>query len=224
MMINAASEDFCMTFSIVARDPRTGAFGVATATAGPMVGALVPHTRKGYGAAATQAMTNPYLAIDALALLDSQPADVALQAALGRDNDAELRQIIVIDRNGLAEGWTGSQCTGYAGHLVDDGVAVAGNMLTGENVLDAMMAQYRLHLVDSSFASALIKSLWAGAAAGGDKRGLGSAALRIHGAQAFPDVDLRVDQSECPMLALDDLMSRALAGPYSEFFSTVPRR
>lgn len=213
-----------MTFSIVARDPQTGAFGVATATAGPMVGALVPHTRQSRGAAATQAMTNPYLAIDALEFLENQPADVALRAALARDQDVERRQIIVIDRNGLADGWTGNQCSGYAGHLVDEGIAVAGNMLTGEAVLEEMIAQFRRHPEGSSFAAALLEALQAGAEAGGDKRGLGSAALLVQGSQAFPDIDIRVDQSKNPMAALEQLVNHALAGPYSEFFAEVPRR
>ena len=213
-----------MTFSIVARDPQTGAFGVATATAGPMVGALVPHTRAGRGAVATQAMTNPYLAFDAFAVLDELGARDALRTALAKDEQAELRQIIIVDRNGTADGWTGGQCIGSAGHFIDDGVAVAGNLLTGDAVLAAMMAAYHLHLGKSTFAHALLGALQAGAAAGGDKRGLGSAALRVHGNQAFPELDLRVDLSEHPIKALEDLMSEATAGGYHDFFSSVPRR
>src|SRR5690606_23608031 len=134
-----------MTFSIIARDSVTGAFGVATATAGPMVGALVPHTRQGFGAAATQAMTNPYLALDALSVLGEMSAAEALRMALAQDDKAELRQVIIVDRNGSAEGWTGGQCIGFAGHLLDKGVAVAGNMLTGASVLAEMMAHYHRH-------------------------------------------------------------------------------
>ncbi|MCR6672425.1 DUF1028 domain-containing protein [Devosia ginsengisoli] len=213
-----------MTFSIVARDPITGAFGVATATAGPMVGALVPHTRRGFGAAATQAMTNPYLAIDTLALLDGQPAEAALRAALARDAEAERRQIIVVDRAGRVDGWTGSECVPYAGHLTGDGVAVAGNMLTGPDVLKDMLASYRQSLESSGFASSLLQALIAGAAAGGDSRGIGSAALRVHGDQAFADIDLRVDFSEDPMAAIESLFEQAVSGSYADFFATVPRR
>ncbi len=213
-----------MTFSIVARDPITGAFGVATATAGPMVGALVPHTRRGFGAAATQAMTNPYLAIDTLALLDGQPAEVALRAALARDAEAERRQIIVVDHAGRVQGWTGSECVPYAGHLTGDGVAVAGNMLTGPDVLEDMLASYRQHQKNGGFASSLLRALIAGAAAGGDSRGIGSAALRVHGDQAFADIDLRVDFSEDPMAAIESLFEQAVSGPYADFFATVPRR
>lgn len=213
-----------MTFSIVARDPETGAFGVATATAGPMVGALVPHTRGGVGAAATQAMTNPYLAIDALALLDTQPAKVALRSVLAGDVEAALRQVIVVDRTGAVDGWTGDKCLPYAGHLTDAEVAVAGNMLAGPAVLEDMLASYRQNLGVSSFAATLLQALRAGAAAGGDSRGIGSAALRVHGNQVFPDFDLRVDCSSDPLAALGDLFEQASSGPYADFFARVPRR
>ena len=213
-----------MTFSIVARDPQTGALGVATATAGPMVGALVPHIRHRKGAAATQAMTNPYLAIDALALLDDQPPQTALRAALADDTGAELRQIVLLDQAGDGAGWTGGQCVAFAGHQMRPGVAVAGNMLAGPQVLTDMLAGYAGALEEAGFAAALLQALRAGAAAGGDSRGIGSAALRVQGQQAFADIDLRVDWSRQPLVDLQDLLARASAGPYASFFAAVPRR
>ncbi|MFP9136961.1 DUF1028 domain-containing protein [Devosia sp. XGJD_8] len=212
-----------MTFSIVARDPDTGALGIATATAGPMVGALVPHGRSRVGAVATQAMTNPYLAIDTLALLDEHPAAAALQAALARDTEARQRQVIVVDANGASEGWTGERCVPYAGHLTAAGVALAGNMLTGPAVLDEMLAGYHCQH-KAGFAGRLLAALLAGAAAGGDSRGIGSAALRVYTTQAYPDLDLRVDASDEPMAALEQLFALATSGPYAEFFAQVPRR
>ena len=213
-----------MTFSIVARDPETGAFGVATATAGPMVGALVPHTRRGVGAAATQAMTNPYLAIDALNLLNSEPAATALRSSLANDAEAQRRQIILIDSAGEVDGWTGSQCVPHAGHHVDAGVAVAGNMLAGPAVLENMLVSYQRALGNAGFPAALLAALAAGAEAGGDSRGIGSAALRVQGDQVFAEVDLRVDWSSHPISALAELLKLATTGPYAEFLADVPRR
>lgn len=211
-----------MTFSIVARDPASGAFGVATATAGPMVGALVPHARAGIGAAATQAMTNPYLAIDALALLDRQPADAALAWALAKDAEPDRRQVVLVDAAGRASGWTGSGCTGFAGHLLDTNVAVAGNMLAGHAVIENMMAAFRA--AEGNLARALLDALVAGAAAGGDSRGVGSSSLLVQGRQAYPDLDLRIDASDDPLAALDHLLERATSGSYAAFFAEVPRR
>jgi uncharacterized Ntn-hydrolase superfamily protein len=213
-----------MTFSIVARDPKTGAFGVATATAGPMVGALVPHTRSGRGAVATQAMTNPYLGFDALELLESHDAEGALQAALAKDTGAALRQVVVVDLTGTTAAWTGQSCIPFAGHLFESGVAVAGNMLAGPRVLADMLSSYRSREGKTDFASNLLDVLKAGAGAGGDIRGIGSAALRVHGAEAFPDVDIRVDWSKDPLADMEALLRRALAGDYAEFFAALPRR
>ncbi|WP_224701604.1 DUF1028 domain-containing protein [Devosia aquimaris] len=212
-----------MTFSIVARDPQTGALGIATATAGPMVGALVPHGRSGLGAVATQAMTNPYLAIDTLALLDAEPAEAALRAALAMDPEAGRRQIIVVDSHGRVAGWTGESCVPHAGHLLGDGVAVAGNMLAGSDVLQAMLETFRGETAHG-LAQGLLRALMAGAAAGGDSRGTGSAALKVYGAEAYPDLDLRIDAADDPMAALDRLFTEAHSGGYAAFFAGVPRR
>ncbi|WP_061907189.1 DUF1028 domain-containing protein [Devosia sp. Leaf420] len=211
-----------MTFSIIARDPVSGAFGVATATAGPMVGALVPHVRGKMGAAATQAMTNPYLAIDALALLDGQPADAALAAALTNDVEANRRQVVLVDAVGRTAGWTGSDCIGFAGHVLDTNVAVAGNMLTGRAVIENMMAAFRA--AEGNLARALLDALLAGAAAGGDSRGVRSSALLVQGSQAYPDLDLRIDAADDPLAALDHLLGLATSGSYAEFVAEVPRR
>lgn len=212
-----------MTFSIVARDPVTGAFGVATATGGPAVGALVPHTRQGFGAAATQAMTNPYLALDALGLLGAMPVEAALEEALARDEARQRRQVIVIDGSGKIAGWTGADCIGFAGHVLAEGVGVAGNMLAGVSVLHAMLAAYQSAL-GSGFSQALVRAMRAGDAAGGDSRGISSAALRVHGDQAYAEIDLRVDLSNDPLGALEGLLERTTAGPYAEFFAEVTRR
>ncbi|HXW26284.1 MAG TPA: DUF1028 domain-containing protein, partial [Xanthobacteraceae bacterium] len=58
-----------MTFSIIARDPATGAFGIAVATKFFAVGARVPHIASGYGAVATQALLNPFYGVEGLKLL-----------------------------------------------------------------------------------------------------------------------------------------------------------
>lgn len=211
-----------MTFSIVARDPKTGVFGVATATAGPMVGALVPHARARVGAVATQAMTNPYLALDALDALEHLPASTALDAALARDKEADRRQVVLVDSRGEVAGWTGPACTAHAGHVLGAGVAVAGNMLAGPGVLPAMMAAFEAGT--GHLAERLLAALVAGAAAGGDSRGIGSAALKLQGGEAYPDLDLRIDLSAEPLADLTHLLGQALSGSYAEFFAQVPRR
>lgn len=86
------------TFSIIACDPASGMFGVAASTKVPAVGALVPYTRAGVGAIATQARTNPLLGFDGLDLLAAgYGAEEALCELLGADHEAEKRQISIVD-------------------------------------------------------------------------------------------------------------------------------
>ncbi len=83
-----------MTFSLVAVDPRTGQVGVAAMTAMPGVGKLVAHARPGVGAAASQAMVNPYLAFDGLDLLEEgRAADEAASIVVGRDPEELVPEI-----------------------------------------------------------------------------------------------------------------------------------
>lgn len=211
-----------MTFSIVARDPHTGALGVATATAGPMVGVLVPHARSGVGAVATQAMTNPYLALDILAGLEDLEAETGLDAALAADDERARRQVIVVDGKGASAGWTGAHCQGFAGHVLGAGVAVAGNILAGPQVLDSMMETFAA--TDGALGKRLLAALNAGARAGGDQRGVGSAALKVFDTEAYATLDLRVDWSETPMHDLSRLFDMAIEGEYAAFQAMVPRR
>src|SRR5271163_956997 len=99
-----------MTFSIVARDARTGAFGAATATGTPVVGALVPHLAADVGAIATQGLsTNPFYGIRGLRLLEAGlTAEDVRRKLIGDDEGRESRQLIIIDRSGQAASWTGA--------------------------------------------------------------------------------------------------------------------
>lgn len=103
-----------MTFSIVARCPRTGQFGIAAATAMPAVGKLLTHALARVGAVATQARINPYLGIDGVDLL-AQGLDA--QAVVDRlkleDPRVDLRQFAVIDQTGATAAWTGSGCPAW---------------------------------------------------------------------------------------------------------------
>ena len=212
-----------MTFSIVARDPETGELGIATATAGPAVGALVPHGRPGVGAIATQAQTNPYLAYDGLDLLAQGDAHAALAGALSRDPSADLRQVIIVDAAGQSAGWTGQQCQGIAGHRTAANYAVAGNLLASADVLDAMMTAFE-QAGGRPLSDRLLASLVAGAALGGDSRGIGSAAIKVFHRETYAALDLRVDWSEAAIRALEQLHATVLEGEYAAFFRQVPKR
>jgi len=191
-----------MTFSIVARCPRTGQLGVAVSTAVPAVGSMCPYVRPGIGAVSTQSWVNPYLAIEALRLMErGEPGPAALDAVLAGDEARDVRQIGVVDGRGRAASWSGRQCTDWFGHLVDDQVAVQGNMLVGEATVSSMAAAFRA-AASLDLAERLLLAMEAGQAAGGDKRGRQSASLCVYGEEDYALLDLRVDEHPDPVAEL----------------------
>ena len=199
------------TFSIVARCARTGQLGVAVATAVPAVGGICPYVQSGVGAASTQSWVNPYLALAALAELEKGAgAAEALAAALAADDARESRQIGLVDADGDVAAHTGADCTPWAGQIVGAGAVVAGNMLTGPKVLEAMMQAFETG-AHADLAERLMRALEAGDAAGGDKRGKQSAALRVHGDEAYALLDIRVDEHATPVTELRRVLRIARA-------------
>lgn len=213
-----------MTFSIIARDAQTGSLGVATATGGPVVGSLVPHARAGLGAIATQSTTNPFYAIDGLRLLEDgrRSAQEVLDTVVGADDGREIRQCIIVDRQGRTAAWTGAQCTPEAAARTRPNLAVAGNLLADSAVLDAMLVAY--DAADGQLEDRLLAALAAGNAQGGDRRGIRSAALKVYADQPYPRVDLRADWSTAPIDELAAILAAVRAPDYADFFHGLPAR
>lgn len=213
-----------MTYSIVARDARTGAFGVATATGGPAVGALVPHIAAGGGAIATQGSTNPLYGTDGMAaLLAGEAAGDMVARLTNADPGRDDRQLIAIGREGPAAGWSGSGLRAAAGMSLQDDVAIAGNLLSDAAVLQAMLEAFRSG-GRSGLAPRLLAAMEAGEAAGGDRRGTMSAALKIVTDQPYPAIDLRVDHHPEPVKELGRLLQVTTQGSYADFFAGLPKR
>ena len=214
-----------MTWSIVARDPQTGAFGVAVATRFFAVGALCSHADGGIGALASQALINPTFGPRGLRLLrEGLPAQTVAQALLESDPGRESRQLHLQDAQGRIAVHTGSQCIDWCGHAVHEGFSVAGNMLAGPQVIERTAESYHDN-AHEPFARRLILALQAGEAAGGDKRGKQSAALRIHKSEEYPSLDLRVDDHVDPLAELARLerVSHERFVHFAKFFATRDR-
>ncbi len=191
-----------MTWSIIARDHRTGRVGIAVATCAFAVGARVPHIRPGVGAVATQALTNPYYGPRGLALLAAgASASDAVRLLLAADDGRDHRQIHVMDSGSRFAASTGAACVPWCGHLIREDHSVAGNMLAGAAVIEATADAYAEGASQGMpFARRLIAALQAGEAKGGDKRGRQSAALLIHAPdEDFALLDLRVDDHAKPL-------------------------
>ena len=203
------------TFSIVAADPTTGEVGCAVESKYFAIGAVTPWVRAGVGAVATQAMgvvaRNGRHALDALAA-DADPA-AAIEQALADDDGRELRQLGAVTADGRAAAFTGRECVEWAGHLIEHGFAVQGNMLANADVLPAMRRAY----LDAAGAlpDRLLAALEAGQAAGGDRRGQQAAALVVEQLGAAersrervdPICDLRVDDHPEPIAELRRLLT-----------------
>jgi len=187
------------TFSVVARDAH-GNVGVAVSTARPNVGSLVPWV-SARGAIATQARVDTDLGRHGLALLDQDlPIDVALSSLLAKDPERARRQLHGVDlKRGFVH--TGSECVPWAGHEQGPDYSVAGNMLTGPEVIGAMAGAFR-RTASLDLAERLLTVLEAGQAAGGDKRGKQSAALLIARAEPRMYDNLRVDDHTDPVAEL----------------------
>ncbi|MBV9860350.1 MAG: DUF1028 domain-containing protein [Alphaproteobacteria bacterium] len=210
-----------MTWSIVARDVQTGAFGIAVTTCFFAVGALCPYVESGIGAVATQAMVNPLLGSRGLRLLaEDVPAEAAVPLLLAPDQGREHRQLHLVDRAGATAAHTGAECVPWCGHVFERDVSVAGNMLVGPEVVGDTLAAYCS--ATGSFAERLLAALDAGQVAGGDKRGRQSAALMVCSTERYPDLDLRVDDHPDPLIELRRLyeVSRRYA-PYRRFMPTA---
>jgi uncharacterized Ntn-hydrolase superfamily protein len=190
------------TFSIAARCQRTGMFGVAVSTAVPAVGGIVPFIKPGLGAIATQSWVNPYLGIDGLKLLEEGlPAQDALDRLIAADPGRDVRQLGIVDRNGNVAAHTGSNCVDWAGHITGSNFTVQGNMLVGAATIEAM-AEAAEKSAAFPLYERLMLVLEAGQAAGGDKRGKQSAAIKVYHEEEFPYVDIRVDEHRYPVVEL----------------------
>ncbi len=188
-----------MTFSIVGQVGE--AFGVAVASKFLAVGAVVPAARIGVGAAATQATARVSYRREALdALASGKEAGLVLEVVTAGDTDREHRQLGLVGADSQAS-YTGASCLSWAGGVsgrdAGGGYAIQGNILTGPEVVDAMVGSW-LASAGQPLAERLMGALLAGDEAGGDSRGRQGAALYAVAPGAGYDscgvlADLRVD-------------------------------
>jgi uncharacterized Ntn-hydrolase superfamily protein len=212
-----------MTWSIVARDPATGAFGVAVATCAFAVGARVPFGCGGVGAIATQSFVNPLFGVDGVRLLqEGRSAAEVMTIVTAADPGAANRQAHLIDRDGRTAAFTGEACVDWCGSVTGEQVSVAGNMLAGPAVIEDTLAAFYAG-AGLDFDDRLIAALEAGEAAGGDKRGRQSAALRIWTSEPFAAIDIRVDDHADPLKELRRLW-RVAHQRYVPFQQAGPTR
>lgn len=217
--LSRAAKVSAMTYSIVARDPQTGRFGVAVQSHYLGVGPVVPWLEAGVGAIATQATVNIAFGPTGLELLraGSSPQGV-VAAVLAGDETPQVRQIGVVDAAGRAAAHTGTECIPAAGHLVRDGFTVQGNLLLSDTCWPAMAAAYEEALAAGEpFVERLLRALEAAEREGGDVRGRQSAAIMVVDAslQQAPWrgrlMDMRIEDHPDPVPELRRIVTVQLA-------------
>jgi uncharacterized Ntn-hydrolase superfamily protein len=184
---------------------------VAVASKCLAVGFAVPWGGAEVGAIATQALANMSYGPNGLEFLRAGvPADEVVARLIADDPLVDQRQVGVIDAAGRTGNHTGSACIDWKGHRAGENFTAQGNLLDGPHVIDAMAEAY--DPAEPHMGRRLLRCLEAGQAAGGDRRGLESAAMSIwkegaaYGGGLDIGTDLRVDDHVAPVTELGRLL------------------
>jgi uncharacterized Ntn-hydrolase superfamily protein len=204
------------TYSIVARDPKTGELGVAVQSHWFSVGSLVIWAEAGVGAVATQSFVEPSYGPEGLELMAAgRPAPETLRLLLKKDSQPDVRQVAMVDARGNVAVHTGELCIPAAGHHQGEGYAVQANLMLDEGVWPAMARAFETH--KGELADRMLAALEAAQEAGGDIRGRQSAAILVVRGQPTGDIwsdrvlDLRVEDHPTPLHELRRLVKLARA-------------
>ena len=191
-----------MTFTIAARCPKSGQAGIASATVSLAIGGLCPWFTSRGDVLSSQAFVSKrdgYLMM--LALEAGKTSQEAIAIPQEKDPDIAYRQLLILPRKGELVGFTGEKCRPWAGHLIDTDCIVAGNVLAGSQVVEAMMDAFKSS-AKFELDERLMLALEAGRDAGGQAMPDGtavterSASLRVLGAgedSGMHIMDFRID-------------------------------
>lgn len=211
-----------MTFSVLAHDPETGAIGGAAATGSLCVGGWVLRGHLEAGLSASQgAAPSTFWGEDVLQLMrGGVDARRAVAQVTGADAGRAYRQLAALDLKGGTGAFTGNENDDVKGSLAFESGIASGNMLGGETVLSAMAES--ISDTQTAFEERLLGGLRAARDAGGDFRGLLSAALLVLHPDR-PPLTLRIDHHpDDPVGALEALHARATQGEYADWSRQVP--
>ncbi len=203
---------FAHTFSIVARDTKTGEMAVGVQSHWFSVGTAVPWGEAGVGVVATQSFVNKSYGIKGLQLMkEGKTALEALATLLALDEGREVRQVAMLDVKGNVNAYTGKNCIDHADNIVGKNYSVQSNMMLTDKVCKAMSVAFEAN-ENKPLAERILLALHAAQAAGGDIRGKQSAAILVVAGKSNGQpwnerlIDLRVDDNNTPLVELDRLL------------------
>jgi uncharacterized Ntn-hydrolase superfamily protein len=156
------------------------------------------------GAIALQSWSNTSYAEPALKMMaDKVHPEEIMKTLTANDNMKEQRQVGMVDFQGRSATFTGSECMSWAGGICGQNFAAQGNILVSQATVDALAETFNSATGD--LAERLSLALAAAQKAGGDRRGMQSAALYIakagggYGGYNDRYVDIRVDDHPDPI-------------------------
>lgn len=212
-----------MTFTLLARDPKSGALGGASATGNLCVGAWVLRATAGVGISASQGYFPSTLW--GTQVLDEMQRGLDPKVAIERttepDSGRGSRQLLALNTFGQGASYTGAENVPELSEVILPDMCAAGNMLSNADVVEASIEGYVN--CEGPLLHKLKRGLEAAAQAGGDARGLMSAAILIV-SEDQPPVDLRVDYSEDAIGALSDLIIRIEEPDYANWVRELPTK
>lgn len=212
-----------MTFSILVRDPETGFLGAAAATGNLCVGGWVLRGDARVGLSASQGhMPSTLWGEDVLlAMGRGLNAKSAVSEVVNADSARGKRQLLALDRDSDGAVFSGEENLPVVSEIIASNCVVAGNMLENRSVINA--CHFGFASSHGPLESRLLNALKQASDAGGDARGLQSAAILVV-SEVAPPVDLRVDYSDTPLTDLGRLIQRAKGEKYALWRSTLPTR
>ena len=191
-----------MTFSIVGRCERTGAFGVAISSSSPAVASRCAYVKAGVGAVATQNVTDPRLGPALLAqLANGGSATAAMTVVSAAAEYPEFRQLTAVAADGSTAVFSGANSLGINGDSTGKNCVAAGNMLATLDVLSAMVTAFEADPTQA-IEHRLIAALEAGLALGGEAGPVHSAGILAADTADWPSTNLRIDWSDNPIAEL----------------------
>lgn len=188
-----------MTFSIAARCPETGEFGIAITTASLCVGARCPFVKGGVGAVLTQNRTDPRLGPRGLQLLEEgASADEAMRELVASAHVIGWRQLAIVDKHGNTAHYNGGSIVSKHGGYEGNQCVSIGNLLVSDTLPKAMIDGFSAR-PEATFTDRLIDALESGLAAGGEINPVRSVAVLVAGQFDFPHINLRIDNADNPV-------------------------
>ena len=210
--IDVEKAPFAHTYSIVARDVKTGEMGVGVQSHYFSVGSVVSWGESGIGVVATQSLVNVSFGLRGLELLkQGKSPREALDILLAADEGRDVRQVAILDVQGRVAAHTGSKCIIHAGHIEGNNYSVQANMMLTDKVWSTMSETFESH-GDLPLPERIVKTLASAETVGGDIRGKQSAAILIVAGKKVENkwedklIDLRVEDHEHPVEELSRVL------------------